>query len=211
MKITSRVGLVLILLLALLTVMTALASSAMDAGSSTSLSWNIQKDEAPFIQQGSMRADFTGPLVYPSGEFALPLSQTLVFDSRCDCYSLMVKAPTSELELLNLWRTQTGFYRSGSGPYLELTNLDSLKAVKTLSGTRFLFAQVGDGEWRCVSIHDSLGNYLLIDYRADGLIEQIRDSASRTAIPIYSEGRITSLLQSWSTPAGPQKLTTTVR
>jgi hypothetical protein len=77
--------------------------------------------------------------------------------------------------------------------------------VTALNGTRFLFAQVGDGEWHCVSIHDPAGSYVLIDYRADGLIERLRDSLSRTAVPRYDEGRMVSLTQTWTNRSGQQK------
>jgi len=202
---TSRIVLALVLSLAALTVVTALASSELDSGAGTGLSWNLRKDEPPFIQQAGLRADFTGPLVFPGREFALPLAQVLAFDPQCDCYSLMVKKPSGDLVLVNLWRTQTGFYRSGNGPYLELTNLDSSKSVTTLDGTRLLFAQVGDGEWRCVSVRDSLGNYLLIDYRPDGLIARIHDSQDRNALPEYNQGQMSSLRQSWTAAGSKQE------
>jgi len=210
MLIPSRIILLSAVLLIALQVdgvvaLASVASSEADRDSVTPWSWNLRQHEAPFIRQPhSAHASVFGPLVFSSGDFSFPLLQPLGFDSECDCYSLMLKQGTSRLELVNFWRTRAGFYRSGNGPYLELENLDSLKSVTALNGTRFLFSEVVEGEWRCVSIHDSLGNYLLIDYRADGLIGRIRDSLGRTATPAYNEGRMISLKQSWSTAAGQQ-------
>ncbi|MCU1266392.1 MAG: repeat-associated core domain [Acidobacteria bacterium] len=175
----------------------------------SALSWNMTNHEAPFqrLLDGT-HSEFAGQIVYPSGDFAFPLLQSLSYYSECNCYSLMVSTrEQSPLEMVHFWRARSGFYRTANGPYLELENFDSLKAVTALNGTRFLFAQVGDGAWHCVSIHDPAGSYLLIDYRADGLIERLRDSFSRTAMLEYKEGRMVSLTQTWTTPAGASRKT----
>jgi hypothetical protein len=177
-------------------------SEQRDAG----LSWNARRQEAPFVKQaGWAPSAVAGPLSYQSGEFSFPLLQTLTFDHASNCYSLMVqRSGNGTLELISLWQARAGFYRSGNGPYLELENLDSLKSITSLNGTRFVFAQVGDGEWHCVSIHDSLGNYLMIDYRANGLIARLRDSFGRTATPVYNEARLVALTQVWTSASGEQ-------
>ncbi len=174
------------------------------AVSESELSWNVKSYEAPFQRlRGNARSEFPGQLVYPEAEFAFPLLQVLSFAAECDCYSLMVSRRLGgPLEIVQLWRAQAGFYRTAIGPYLELEQLDSLKAVTTLRRTRFLFAQVGDGEWRCVSIHAPNGSYLLVDYRADGLIDRLRDSFARTAVPMYDGSRLRSLTQTWTNQAG---------
>jgi hypothetical protein len=173
------------------------------------LSFNKTRHQAPFLLVPGERHSALEPqLVYPGSDFSFPLLQSLYHDSSADCYTLMVSLRRSSAQqIVHLWRAQ-GFYRSGNGPYFELEDSDSLKAVTALDGTRFLFAQVGDGEWHCVSIHDSVGNYLLLDYRADGLISLVRDSLSRTAIPTYKEGRLVSLTQIWITNSGRRTLTT---
>ena len=175
-------------------------SEPRDAG----LSWNARRQEAPFVKQAGLTPSaVAGPLSYQSGEFSFPLLQTLTFEPTSNCYSLMVqRSGNGTLELISLWQARAGFYRSGNGPYLELENLDSLKSITSLNGTRFVFAQVGDGEWHCVSIHDSLGNYLMIDYRANGLIARLRDSFGRTATPVYNEARLVALTQVWTSTSG---------
>ena len=170
------------------------------------LSWNMAHHEAPFLPlTRKAGSNFAGQMLYPSGDFAFPFLQSLSYDSDCDCHSLIVSKRPGVLEVVHFWRARSDFYRTANGPYLELENVDSLKAVTALNGTRFLFAQVGDGEWRCVSIHDPAGSYVLIDYRADGLIERLRDSLSRTAVPEYEEGRMVSLTQTWTTRSGQSK------
>jgi hypothetical protein len=177
-------------------------------------SWNVQKDEVPFSRsRASLTGSVAGPLVYPGKDFVFPLLQVLSFEPKCDCYSLIIGQPSGRgWEVVTFWPTPQGFYRSGgAGPYLELEKLDSLTAVTALNGTRFLFAEVGDSQWRCVSIHDPLGNSLLIDYRADGLIARMRDSMSRTATPAYCAGELVSLTQSWNTRTGQQVELTEIR
>jgi hypothetical protein len=168
------------------------------------LSWNSARNEAPFLRlPNSASAHLNAQLVYPSGDFTFPLAQSLYYDAKCNCYALTLSTNASRtLRVVNFWRAPRGFYRTANGPYLELEDLDSLKALTDLHGRRFLFAQVGDGEWHCVSIHDSSGGYLLIDYRADGLIGQLRDSYSRNAVPSYDEGRLASLAQTWTSRSG---------
>jgi hypothetical protein len=168
------------------------------------LSWNRTNHEAPFQRSPSnAQSKSTGQIVYSSGDFTFPLLQSLSYDSECNCYSLIVSSTRRERrEIVQFWPTRSGFYRTANGPYLELENFDSLRAVTDLNGTRFLFAQVGDGEWRCVSIHDPAGPYLLVDYRADGLISQLRDSFSRTATPTYDGDRLQSLTQTWTNRSG---------
>jgi hypothetical protein len=181
-------------------------SGARAAAGGVSFSWNSTSSEAPFLRlPNSASAALDAQLIYPSGDFTFPLAQSLYFDAKCDCYALTLSSNASRtLRVVNFWRAPVGFYRTANGPYLELENLDSLKALTDLHGRRFLFAQVGDGEWHCVSIHDSSGGYVLIDYRADGLIEQLRDSFSRHAIPNYYEGMITSLSQTWTNRSGQE-------
>lgn len=185
-------------------------STKSERHSGSSLSWNLKKDEAPFVRQASPSdSGFAGPLAFQAGEFSFPLFQALVFDASANCYSLMVRSGGG-LELVSLWRARAGFYRSGNGPYLELENLDSLKSITSLNRTRFIFAQVGDGEWRCVSIHDAVGNYLMIDYRANGLIARLRDSFGRTATPVYDDRRLVALTQVWNANSGEHIRTTSL-
>ena len=192
----------------------ALAATKADdlpAPSATGSGWN-KTDGALFGSLTRMsRAELDARLVYSSGEIGFPLLQSLYYDPKCDCYTLTITLrDTATAQIAHFWRAPRGFYRTANGPYLELEELDSLKAVTELNGTRLLFAEVGLGDWRCVSIHESSGNYLLIDYRADGLIERLRDSQARIVLPRYSNGRVVALTQTWNSTTGPQTRTTVV-
>jgi hypothetical protein len=157
------------------------------------------------------RAELDARLMYPSGNLGFSLLEPLNHDARCDCYRLTVRLlDTTASQIAHFWRVPRGFYRTVNGPYLELEEFDSLKAITAMNGARLLFAEVGDGQWRCVSIHEPSGNYLLIDYRADGLIERLRDSHARTVVPTYDNGRLVSLTQSWTTAAGTRTQTTLI-
>jgi len=206
-----RFCLVLILLFVAL-VVSASARGLGDPTSTTSLSWNIANRNLPLLSLPDvLRGDLNALLAYPAREFAFPLAQPLSYDSKCDCYSLTVASNASgALRVLQLWRTPAGFYRSQNGPYVELEDLGPLKAVTALDGSRYLFTEVGQNEWRCVSIHLLSGNYLLIDYTAENLISRLRDSASRTIIPSYKDGRIVSLAQTWTDRTTPRAQTTVV-
>ena len=115
--------------------------------SAATFSWNSASNEAPFLRLPNVAyADLDAQLVYPSGDFTFPLGQSLYYDAKCDCYALALSNNASgTLRLVNFWRAPLGFYRTANGPYLELEDFDSLKALTDLHGRRFLFAQVGDG------------------------------------------------------------------
>ena len=121
-----------------------------------------------------------------------------------------VTKESATLRVVQLWRVTAGFYRSQNGPYLELEDFGPLTVVTALDGTRYLFAEVGTGERLCASIHTLAGNYLLIDYTAEGLISRMRDSSSRTVVPGYQEDRIVSLTQTWTDRSGAHSQTTVV-
>lgn len=176
------------------------------------LSWNLNNRNLPLLGVTDMvRGDPNDLLAYPAAEFSFPILQPLSFSSDCDCYSMTVVPKESfALRVLQLWRAPAGFYRSQNGPYLELEDFGPLTAVTALDGTRYLFAEVGTGERRCASIHTQTGNYLMIDYTAEGLISRLRDSSSRTIVPGYKEGRIVSLIQTWTDQTGTHSRTTVV-
>ena len=178
-----------------------------------SASWNISNPSLPLLSlPGVVHGDLNDLLIYPAPEFSFPVLQPLSFNAECDCYSLTVRLKASQtFRVLQLWRTPAGFYRSQNGPYVELEDFGPLKAVTALNGTRYLFAEVGEGERHCVSIHTLAGNYLLIDYTAAGLISQLRDSFSRTIVPSYQEGRTVSLVQTWLDHAAPRAQKSIVR
>jgi hypothetical protein len=163
------------------------------------VSWNVGNQHAPLLRfAGPLPGNFSDWLAYPGSDFALPLFLPLYHDSECDCFALTLQENSNKTSrVVQLWRTPGGFYRSGSGPYVELQDLAGLKELIDLHGTRYLFAQVNSGEWHCVSIHDAQGNYLLIDYGADGLISRLRDSRFREVIPTYAGGRMIQLKQVW--------------
>jgi len=178
----------------------------------TSLSWNITNRNLPLLSLPDvLHGEINELLAYPTTEFSYPLVQPLAYNTECDCYSLTVVAGESRsLRVLQLWRTPAGFYRSQNGPYVELEDFGPLTAVTALDGTRYLFAEVGRGERHCASIHTQSGNYLLIDYTSEGLISRLRDSASRTIVPGYKDGRIVSLTQTWTDRTAPRSQTTVV-
>lgn len=161
------------------------------------VSWNIADPKAPLlVAPGLSYSSLDSRLAYPGNDFAFPLFQILYYESGCDCFALMVLPPKStRLQILHLQRLSDNKYRSVNGPVVQLEDSNSIKVVTSANKTSFLFAQVGDQEWRCSAIHDQYGNYLLIDYRPDGLIARVRDSFSRSVVLNYHEGRVSFLAQ----------------
>lgn len=161
------------------------------------VSWNITDRKAPLLVAPELSYSALDPrLAYPGNDFAFPLFQALYYESGCDCFALMVLPPQSTLlQVLHLQRLSDNKYQSVNGPLVQLEESNSIKVVTSANKTSFLFAQVGDEEWRCAAIHDPYGNYLLIDYRPDGLIARVRDSFSRSVVVNYHEGRVSFLAQ----------------
>jgi hypothetical protein len=165
-------------------------ASTADHSASGTVSWNITDPKAPLLVAPELsHSSLDSRLAYPGRDFAFPLLQVLFYEAQCDCFALMVVLPQSTApQMLHLRRVSSdNIYRSVNGPSVELENSDSIKVVTSANNTRFLFALVGDGEWRCVAIHDPFGNYLLIDYLPDGSIALLRDSFSRSVEFNYSE------------------------
>ena len=198
-------------LVLLLVALIPLADARSQPSGSIAPRWNTGNSNLPLLSLPDVvHGDLNDLLAYPAREFAFPLSQPLSYNKECDCYSLTIVPKASRtLRVLQLWRTPTGFYRPQNGPYVELEDFGPLTAVTALDGTRYLFAEVRQGERHCVSIHTPSGNYLLIDYTAEGLIGRLRDSSSRTIIPAYREGRVVSLTQAWTNQT-PRTQTTVV-
>ena len=176
------------------------------------VSWNLNNRNLPLLSVPNVvRGDLNDWIAYPATEFSFPITQPLSYSTSCDCYSMtVVTKESATLRVVQLWRVTAGFYRSQNGPYLELEVFGPLTAVTALDGTRYLFAEVGTGERLCASIHTLAGNYLLIDYTAEGLISRLRDSSSRTVVPGYQDGRIVSLTQTWTDRIGAHSQTTVV-
>jgi hypothetical protein len=172
---------------------------AANTPSINSISWNMTNAKAPLLVLPDHPPNpLDALLAYPTTGFAFPLIQPLYYGEECDCYVFTIMAPeNARMQLLQLWRTPAGGYKSLREPVLELEDADTLKTVIAPDKTKFLFAEVAKEEWRCVAIHDQRGNYLLIDYKADGTIERLRDSFSRSVVFNYSNGRVVSFTQIW--------------
>jgi hypothetical protein len=96
---------------------TSITAGDSNDGIVSALSWNMAHHEAPFLPlTRNAGSDFAGQMVYPSGDFAFPLLQSLLYDSTCDCHSLILSKRPGVLEVVHFWRARSDFYRTANGP-----------------------------------------------------------------------------------------------
>jgi hypothetical protein len=164
---------------------------------------------------GALRPEVAGEIVCVQDEFVFSLMQSLYYDRASDVFVVWVGlGPGEGLRMLRFkceGCRGAGVYRTVNGPDLTLADLGELKMIRGKRGGSFLFARVGDGEWRLVSALGAQGSELFIDYGRDGFISQVRDSNSRTLLPVYKEGRLTSVVQMWPGMRGKEMGVTIMR
>jgi hypothetical protein len=190
----------------------AYAAGETDLGRGT-WHWNTRNVNEPLLALPQLVRGNSLPLLsYADADFAFELAQPLSYDPQCDCFALIVATPAKRAnQALQLWHAPAGFYRTANGPYLELQDLGALKQMTALSGTRYLFAPAGAGEWRCVSIHETAGSYILIDYDTAGLITRLRDAHDREVVPTYRDQQLISITQMWTVRNVPRVRITIVQ
>ena len=162
--------------------------------------WNIREKDAPLLglDRERLRAGFDQALTYPSAEFDFPIFHPLVFDESEGKYLLPAISRTDKnLAFIELVRTTTpNTYRSAEG--IELIDRDTLKTVRIADGTRYLFVQYPDGEFRCAAIKEAGGTNLNLLYNANGLaLHGVSDSSGRSLTFNYGKEGIQSLTQTW--------------
>ena len=162
--------------------------------------WNIREKDAPLLglDHERLRAGFDQSLTYPAAEFDFPIFRSLSFDESEGTYLLpVISRSDKSLDFIELGRTTTpNTYRSAEG--IELVDKDTLKIVKIADGTRYLFVQYPDGEFRCATIKQPVGSNLNLLYNANGLtLHGVSDSSGRSLTFNYGKDGIRSLTQNW--------------
>ena len=162
--------------------------------------WNIREKDAPLLglNQERLKAGFDQALIYPGAEFDFPIFRSLGFDDAEGKYLLpAISKSNKNFGFIELARTNLpNTYRSIEG--VELIDRDGLKIVKIADGTRYLFVQYPDGEFRCATIKEAAGNSLNLLYSANGLtLHGVSDSSGRSLTFNYGKEGIRSLTQTW--------------
>jgi hypothetical protein len=161
---------------------------------------NISNLNLPLLNLDQQRLNlhFDQLLSYPAEQFDFPIFKSLSFDEARGRYLLPTISKADErLGFIELARASgTVTYRSESG--VELIDRDSTKLVKTPDGTKYLFIQYPDGEFRCANIRQANGAVLNLLYSANGLaLHGLVDSSRRSVTFNYDKDGIRSLTQTW--------------
>jgi hypothetical protein len=162
--------------------------------------WNLGENGLPLLglAQERLRPGFDRLLTYPADQFEFPIFRSLVFDSQQNKYLMPVSSENSSSEV-SVEFTRTGApntYMTTEG--VALIDKGSLKTIQTADGTKFLFVQYPDGEFRCATIRQKNGGTLNLLYTANGLVlHGAVDSNGRSLTFNYGEEGVRSLTQTW--------------
>jgi hypothetical protein len=161
---------------------------------------NISKMNLPLLDLDQQKLDrnLDQFLSYPADQFDFPIFKSLSFDEAQGRYLLpMLSEADRSLGFITLARAPgTSTYSSGAG--IELIDHDSTKMVKTADGTKYLFIQYPDGEFKCATIRQANGAVLNLLYTATGLmLHGLIDSSGRSVTFNYGKDGIRSLTQTW--------------
>jgi len=161
---------------------------------------NISKMNLPLLDldQQKLNRNFDQLLSYPAEQFDFPIFKPLSFDEARGRYLLpTISKADKSLGFIELARASgTSTYGSDAG--VELIDRDSTKMLKAADGTKYLFIQYPDGEFRCANIRQANGDVLNLLYTANGLaLHGLIDSSHRTVTFNYENDGIRSLTQTW--------------
>ena len=162
--------------------------------------WNLGENGLPLLglAQERLLPGFDRLLTYPADQFAFPIFRSLVFDNEQNRYLMPASSRngSSEVSVEFTRSGATNTYTTAEG--MTLVDKGSLKTIQTADGTKFLFVQYPDGEFRCATIRQKTGGTLNLLYTANGLVlHGAVDSTGRSLTFNYGQEGIRSLTQTW--------------
>ncbi|HWP54465.1 MAG TPA: hypothetical protein VN476_10005, partial [Pyrinomonadaceae bacterium] len=162
--------------------------------------WNLGENGLPLLglAQERLLPGFDRLLTYPADQFAFPIFRSLVFDNEQNRYLMPASSRngSSEVSVEFTRSGATNTYTTAEG--MTLVDKGSLKTIQTADGTKFLFVQYPDGEFRCATIRQKTGGTLNLLYTANGLVlHGAVDSTGRSLTFNYGREGIRSLTQTW--------------
>lgn len=147
----------------------------------------------------------SGPYIYfdedngfPSPGFRLgfPTVQRKVFDAQTGRKSYLLITGGKRVELRQVGTSN--IYDAADSSYLRLTDNGSTLLVHSTDGTKLSLSEI-NGEYRCVEIKDSNGNYITVNNNALGRISSIVDTLGRVINFNYDgNANLISITQSWN-------------
>jgi len=158
------------------------------------------------LSYSSMVWTHSGPYFYfdedngfPSPGFRLgfPTVQRKTFDAQTGKNAYLLITPGGHRVELRQTTTST-VYEAADSSYLQLTETGATLLVRSTDGTQLTFAEA-NGEYRCTQIKDRNGNYLSVNYNAQGQITTITDTLGRVITFNYDgNANLISITQAWN-------------
>lgn len=138
----------------------------------------------------------------PGFHIGFPTIQDKYFDARVgrNVY-LLTTAAGRRVELRQVGTSN--IYESADSSYLQLAAGGGL-LLRTTDGTSLTFSWTGINEYRCTSIEDRNGNYMIVNYDWRGDIQNVTDTLGRAITFNYdANANLSSITQTWSGQTPP--------
>jgi YD repeat-containing protein len=136
---------------------------------------------------------------FPSTGFRLgfPTVQRKTFDAQTGKNAYLLITPAGRRIELRQTTTSTVFEAADSS-YLQLTETANTLLVRSTDGTQLTFTEANN-EYRCTQIKDRNGNYITVNYSAQGQLTTITDTLGRVITFNYdSNANLLSITQAWN-------------
>jgi hypothetical protein len=164
--------------------------------------WNLEDKELPLLSLPGDRLapGFDQSLSYPLDQFSFPIFQALNYDDEHGRYLLpSISSQSADVHFIEFEPTDIkNMFISTDGANIKLIDNDNLKTFRTSDGTKYVFVQYPDGEFRCASIKVTSGAYISLIYAANGLtLHGVVDSSGRTITFNHTSDGIASVTQNW--------------
>ncbi|HKP39077.1 MAG TPA: hypothetical protein VJT71_19620 [Pyrinomonadaceae bacterium] len=178
------------------------AAFADSANATIAYRWNLDDRQAPLLGFAAERIaeSFEERLTYSAEGFHFLVFRTLNFDEREGKYLLpTISKESGGVHFIEFAPAGSpNKYATDADTGMQLIDQDNLKTVVTVNGTKYLFVQYPDGEFRCAMIKPKNGVVVNFLYAANGLtLHGIVDSTGRTVTFNYGKSGIVSITQSW--------------
>jgi len=162
--------------------------------------WNVNEKGLPLLglAQERLQPGFDQLLTYPADQFDFPIFKSLSFSVEEEKYLMPAITWGSRDSIFIEFSPTTATDTFTAADGLKLIDRGRLKTIQTADGTKFLFVQYPDGEFRCAAIKQKTGSTLNLLYTANGLaLHGIVDSSGRSLTFNYGKAGIESLTQTW--------------
>jgi YD repeat-containing protein len=166
--------------------------AGLDLGLGLSYSSLVWTNSGPYMYFDADRASLS-----PGFHIGFPIIQDKFFDARVgkNVY-LLTTAAGRRVELRQVGTSNV--YESADSSYLQLINNGNL-LLRTTDGASMTYSGTGINEYRCTSIQDRNGNYMLVNYDWRGDIQNVTDTLGRVITFNYdTNANLNSITQSWN-------------